>query len=853
MNPIERSLLAYARLSNRSPWALLALYAVVTALSLAAASRIHVETGLEALLPDDAPSVVALHEARARRGSQEQFVIAVESPDPLATVRFVDALAAQLQDWEEVEYVDIVRDQTFFRDHILLYLPVEDLRTIDRNLRRIIRQRLGRDNPLFEDLETDPGEADFEWRDWRLWISPYTLVELGIEEDAVGTIFPFLTEGSGDAAEVAPDGSGAAEMTPEEAEEARIRAARWALPDQYRDYRIAPHGRVAVYAARLAGRSTDIDYARRAYERAQQAIAAADPASFHPELRAQVVGAYRSFLEVQAVTHDATRATQIALVMVVGLLVAFFRNLRSLYIVMTPLLAGIAWTGGLLQLVYGHLNTLTVFVFSMLVGMGIDFAIHIYRRMLEERGAGASWEDAAFAAIARTGRALVTATVTTVGSLLMLVFAHFDGFREFGVACGLGVAVCLISSMAIIPPLVAASERVWPTPPRPVAGASVATERRWVLTLCRAGAAVLVVTAIAGAFVAPRVQFEYDFSNLEAPRDPNRIKYGSALGRARSSAPAIILGDSEQQLREVHAMLRERLRADDPLLTAFTTIATAIPGDQDARMDVIEHIYDALDRRAVQNIDGDEGAVIHQLTDLTEVEPFGVEDLPQWSVELIRERDGSLGSLGLLYGNYNDSDARDVARFQEEYSTIEVPSGTARVSSNGFILSDVVRYVIADGERLAVFVTLGLVLVLLLDLRDLRAVAVCLSTLVVALGLTIGAMVVFDIKVGLYNIIVLPTVLGVGIDGSIHLYHRYLEEGRASTTRVLATTGAAVAASSLTTVAGFAGLLLIEHRGVITIGALATVGIFAAMLAALVVVPALVGKPSTEDPTGASR
>lgn len=842
VTPLQQLLRRYSALSIRRPFALLLGYAVLTALSLWRGLGIEVDPGLESLLPEDAPSVIALDEARARRGSQDLFVIAVESPDPLASVRFVDALAEQFADWEEVEYLDYVRDQDFFREHALLYLTVEDLRQIEDNLRRIIRRRLGETHPLFEDLETPRGaEADdWEWREWQKWISPYTLEELNVEEDAIDSLFPFLEGSPG-----APgEGSGASAAL-SDAEEERLREARRELPSEYADYRIASHGGVAVFAAKLRGRSTDIEYARRVYEHAERAIEAADPGAFHPELRAQVAGAYRSFLEVRAITHDATLATQIALVIILVLLVGFFRNLRSVYIVLTPLLVGVAWTLGLLELTFGRLNSLTVFVFSMLVGMGIDFSIHVYRRIQDERRAGEDWETAAYRAISRTGRALLTATVTTVVSLGLLGFASFDGFREFGIACGLGVAVCLATAVLLIPPLVGASELVRPTPlPPPLPERSGSGSGEGWLAACRVGAVALLALSLIGFADYRAVQFEYDFGNLEAPRDPDRIKYGSALGRERSSAPAVILGRDEAQMREVHAELSSRLRADDPLLRGFTTIATAVPSaeDQAQRMEAIADIYDVLDRRAVQRIDGDEGEVIQELTRLTEVEPFGPEDLPEWSLQQIVERDGSYGSMGLLYGEYDNNHALSVRAFQESYAFIEVPSGRVPVSSNGFIISDVVRYVQADARHLAMWVTLGLLVVLTLDLRRFQAVLVCMSTLAVGTGLTILGMDLFEVKLGLYNIVVLPMVLGVGIDGAVHLYHRYLEEGPERTVEVLRSTGAAVLASSLTTAAGFVGLLVIEHKGIKTIGALAVLGIVAAMFSALALVPAIVGR-----------
>ena len=284
-----------------------------------------------------------------------------------------------------------------------------------------------------------------------------------------------------------------------------------------------------------------------------------------------------------------------------------------------------------------------------------------------------------------------------------------------------------------------------------------------------AGAVALTLLLAAGIGLARSgdVQFEYDFSQLEAPKPADRIAYGSALGRNRSSSPAIILGADEAQMREVHAELRSRLEAGDPLLRGYQTIESLVPGDQDERMEMIDQIYDVLDRRAVQRIDGDEGEVIEELTRLTEVEEFTLEDLPPWAVDVIREKDGSVGGMGLLYGEYNKRNALDVQAFQDNYQLLDVASGEVRVSSNGFIIADVVRYVQADGRMLALYVTMGLFLVLFLDLRSPFAVVACVGTLVTALGLTLLGMVLLDIKIGLYNMVTLPLVLGVGIDGAI--------------------------------------------------------------------------------------
>lgn len=832
MNAFERMIRRYVETAFARPALVLAIIVAFTALSVWRGTLIRVETDLKRLLPEDAASVQALEEARERRGDSDQYVIAVTSPDPLATVRFVDALAARMAEWPEAEWVAAKEDRQFFRDNALLYLPVEDLRRIHDNLRRIIRMRLGEANPLYVDLEAEDREAeDWNWRDADAWIDPLTLTELGLEQDAVSALFPFMAdlgEGSG-------DGSGAAVAL---SEDERIAQARRDLPEQYRDYYIAPSGRVAVVKARLSGRSTDITFSREMFERGMSLIAELDPASFHPEMRAQVVGAYKSFDTVRQLSSDGTTATLISLVLVLGLLAGFFRNLRSISVVLVPLLCGVAWTLGLIDIVYGELNSLTIFVFSILIGMGIDFGIHIYSRSLEEYHRGADWVDAVYVSTTRTGRALVSATVTTVVALLTLTLAHFDGFVEFGVACGIGIALCLIATLVVTPPLIAAFERLRATPRRQQTQRDGNVWiRRVPISAIRIAGVVVIALSLGGLAVASKARFEYNFRNLEAPRDPNRIAYGSALGQGRSSSPAVILGESEAQMREVHAELSRRLREGDPLIRGFSTVESLLPGGQQERMEVIVEIADTLDRRAVRNIDGDEGEVIAELTRLADVEPFEINDVPEWARESLTERDGQFGRIGLLYGDYNSDDALDVMRFQDGLGLISTSEGEVHVSSNGFIIADVVRYVQSDGRHLAWYVAIALFVVLLLDFRRLGPTLLCMLTLASSVALTVLGMVVFDIKLGLYNMVVLPTALGTGIDASIHLYHRFEEDASARIQDVLATTGVSVAASSLTTLAGFVGLMLVDHKGVQTIGQLAVVAIAASLVSAMTVLP----------------
>lgn len=92
----------------------------------------------------------------------------------------------------------------------------------------------------------------------------------------------------------------------------------------------------------------------------------------------------------------------------------------------------------------------------------------------------------------------------------------------------------------------------------------------------------------------------------------------------------------------------------------------------------------------------------------------------------------------------------------------------------------------------------------------------------------------------LYNLVVLPAILGIGDDSGIHIAHRYIEDGHGSIGEVLYSTGQHVLVASVTTMLSFIGLLFANHPGLQSLGWMGVVGIGATLLAAFTFMPALI-------------
>ena len=117
------------------------------------------------------------------------------------------------------------------------------------------------------------------------------------------------------------------------------------------------------------------------------------------------------------------------------------------------LIVGLAYTLAFATLTIGHLNILTVTFVPMLIGLAIDFGVHLITRYEEELRHGRTQEVAMNKAMVFTGQGIFTGGLTTAGAFLAMAFTHFRGIQEMGIICGGGLLLCLIPMMTMLPAL----------------------------------------------------------------------------------------------------------------------------------------------------------------------------------------------------------------------------------------------------------------------------------------------------------------------------------------------------------------------------------------------------------------
>jgi predicted RND superfamily exporter protein len=149
------------------------------------------------------------------------------------------------------------------------------------------------------------------------------------------------------------------------------------------------------------------------------------------------------------VWQDAALAGVVGLVLVLGLLLADSRSLRLALLCLLPVAIGVMWALGVMAVVGYPLNLLNVFVITMVIGVGSDYAIYMIYRVREGGG---------MERLGQTARAVVLSALTTIVGFGTLVTTHYPGLQSMGWMASLGVLFACFAAVVLVP-LVAAKTK----------------------------------------------------------------------------------------------------------------------------------------------------------------------------------------------------------------------------------------------------------------------------------------------------------------------------------------------------------------------------------------------------------
>ncbi|PJA19731.1 MAG: hypothetical protein COX62_06120, partial [Deltaproteobacteria bacterium CG_4_10_14_0_2_um_filter_43_8] len=546
--------------------------------------------------------------------------------------------------------------------------------------------------------------------------------------------------------------------------------------------------------------------------------------------------------EYNTLMHDLRIAGIIAMIGITFFLTWRFRRPDALLYIFIPFFCALTWSFALTHHVIGSLNIITSFLFSVLFGLGVDFGIHLLSRFWEEMQKN-NIEDSLYTLLMTAGRSCITAGTTTAITFLLLVFNDFKGFSEFGFIACTGLLLSIVAYFVLMPCLFLIVNYFKIGPPvkkvEPLIHFfdSLIPHSKLIV---RISVILLLVSLISSFFF---LHFEYDFKKLNA-----RIETASiAKQKMRESVQggntnAVILLEDENHLPLLKEKIDEIKKEDGAITAGFFSYADMVPTDYTKKTEIINRIEKLFDSEVFKLLDEEEKKEVDEFQKMFHPQRVTQEQLPAIVEETFFGNKKIPGQLALIKpdSTIELDDGKNAIRFFNEIGSLNVDGKTYYPSSSTLVFAEVIRTMLRDSKRTIPIAFIAVFLILLIDFRKLKETFFVLIPLLSGFLLMFGGMCLFQIKLNFYNIVVLPSMLGLGIDYSVHFYHRYVYEDHHALKIALHKTGSAIFITAMTTIFGFAGLIFANHAGLQSLGILATLGISSCMLTSLLFFPCLI-------------
>ncbi len=604
-----------------------------------------------------------------------------------------------------------------------------------------------------------------------------------------------------------------------------------------------------------------------------------------------------AYEESEHVRQQVTWAGLASLAMVTIILLFGLGSLRLVFCSVITLLVGLVWTAGFAAAAIGHLNLISIAFGVLFIGLGIDFAIHICVQFSNQLGQGASPEAALRAAAASVGGSLVMCAVTTAVAFFAFVPTDFTGVGELGLIAGTGMFIALLTNFTLLPAMIlkfASHSRL-----HSLGIASPWIERLFTLPVrySRSVLAVTVVLVVGGLWLLPEIRFDTNPIRVRDPSTDSVQVFNEILEQGDAYAWNLnVVADDFESARRVAARLEEL-----PTVRFALTLASFVPKDQDAKLDLIDEaalmLLPTLDAEpsitesTVEQIRTDIGKLEKTLSALiasnqpasfTEATRRLLDSLLRLREKLTDNSDASAALAGLravLFDSlpqrlsllraalqtgpvelenipaqlrqrmtgrdgrvrievFPEENLNDQAALEEYVSSVQTVDADAY--GEGLLIVDSGQVVIRALKQALITAAAVIILLLAILWRNVTDSTLVAAPLVMATIFTVAGSALLAIPFNFANIIIIPLLLGIGIVYSIHMVHR-VRAGELPDGNLLHTgTARAVLLSALTTMASFGTLGFSSHLGLASLGQLLTLGIALVLLCNLVVLPALV-------------
>lgn len=887
---LSRFLSTIERFAYRYSILVIAASLILAILSLwVTAQKLTFKTGRGDLVAKGLPYVKLYKNYRAQFEDLSGMVVVVEGENPADMSGFAEALEKKLQAQPHLFSKVVYKiDVSYFRSRFLLYLDQNELETLTLKLE---------DHQGFlESVNIAPGLHPLLSR-----------INAEISSGMVDSLLTDFLGGDEESEENSEDEADLSllirlleEMTRFLTGETSYRSPWQALfkggDESLREqgYMVSKNGELLFVLIVPNDDETSFTGYKDAVEQARQVIA--ETRKDFPGVTVGLTGEdVISSDEMVTTQSDVETASKIALAGVALLFIIAYQGVVKPLLAVFCLLLGLSWTMGFTALTIGHLNILSVVFTTILIGLGIDFGIHILERFKEERQQGNEILPALQKTLQGTGKGNFAGAITTAIAFGAMVLTDFIGIVELGWIAGWGILFCMVAMLLVLPALITVEEK-WRKPSYTQTKSTTATQRGWVDKLFSHYYLIIgvcTVLVLIASLSLKDLRFDYNLLNLQA-KGTEAVQYEMKIleSAGRSAWSAAILADSFKAIQE-----KERQLKALPTVARVESISAVIPDNQEENAQIIRENLapllrglevepedvdfswkalnktlkgiqfklqgrggDDLDRvqtagnrvrnfreqsqkmepdlaeKRLQNFSqllfADYRKLMEELKANADVKLVKLEEIPETLRKRYISQKGKY--VAHIFPSVDVWDLDERKKYLDELRSVD-----PNVTGTAIHMFESTRLMTEGYVNGGLYAMTAIIIYVFFLFRNLRTVFFVLLPVLVGSIWTIGIMELIGLKLNMANLVILPLILGIGVVNGIHITHRYREEEDKHASILGKSTGQAVLLSSLTTMIGFGSMMVANHYGVFSLGMVLTLGVFNCLIASVTFLPAL--------------
>jgi len=557
----------------------------------------------------------------------------------------------------------------------------------------------------------------------------------------------------------------------------------------------------------------------------------------------------------ESMLHDMISTAVITFVIVLFIFLFIYKSrLIALPVILLTLLISLIWTLTAAYLLFDGLNIITGVVSAMLIGLGIDYTLHIYDRYVMEFKRHKEARLALKFTLVNTGKSVITSGITTSFAFFSIVVTSFRGLHELGIIAGIGIISCMISTIAVMGAML-----VWISTKN---GTLIISHKNNLFLektvpdfIAKKGTLFLIVLGVFLLFAISgtgRLKFNSDVSEIGL-KDSRAINLQKRLSGefGRKENPLIATYGGSQEIDEVFDKLEKKLHGwkDNGITGGHTSLGSLIPPPfrqkiaikklQDINGDKInieESFVSALNKYGF-TVKSENISYIKGINEVLKInKPFKLNEFLK----------GNNRKAGYFYNTEKNRLAAFIYPEGEQWDETSIKAIKNDLESMGEgwqltgwqLVSGELKESIIKESIIAALISFGFILTIIyFHFKKAFSVLFAQMPLLCGFIITLGIMGYANIEFNHINIAAIAMLFGISVDYGVYVMQAFSENRHFNDKNITRHAFKNIIICSLTTVAGFGSLVTTNFRGIASLGLVITIGVMSSLLVSIALFP----------------